>query len=47
MCLIQDILGLIARWIFSASQTMRVEVVRIMKKTKVNNEGWIIIGKKM
>ena len=33
--------------IFPASQAMRAEAARIMKKTKVNNEGWITIGKKM
>ena len=29
--------------IFPAIQAMRVEATRIMKKTKVNNEGWINI----
>ena len=32
--------------IFPASQAMRAKATRIMKKTKVNNEGWITIGKK-
>ena len=30
-----------------ASQITRVEVERVMKKTKNNSEGWITIGKKM
>ena len=33
--------------IFPASQAMRIEATRIMKKTKKDNEGWITIGKKM
>ena len=33
--------------IFLESQALRAEAARIMEKTKVNNEGWITIGKKM
>ena len=32
--------------IFLASQVMRTEATRIMKKTKKVNEDWITIGKK-
>ena len=35
------------RLIFPASQTMRIEAARIMKKTKKDNAGWITIVKKM
>ena len=33
--------------IIPTSQMTKVEAVRIMKKTKKDNEGWITIGKKM
>ena len=33
--------------IIPASQMTKVEEVRIMKKTKKDNEGWITIGEKM
>ena len=33
--------------IFPASQAMRTEAAKVMKKTKKNNEGWITLGKKM
>ena len=33
--------------IFPASQAMRIETTRIMKKTKKDNKDWITIGKKM
>ena len=33
--------------IFPASQAMRTEATKTMKKTKKNNKGWITIGKKM
>ena len=33
--------------IFPASQVMKIESVRIMKKTKVNKKDWITIAKKI
>ena len=33
--------------IIPTNQMTKVEAVRIMKKTKNDNEGWITIGKKM
>ena len=35
------------RLIFPTSQATTTEAARIMKKTKVNNEGWITIREKM